>query len=78
MSKITYGTVEECYRIGNEERVSYGIVACADAEELGSACVVAAVRDLSSDRDLVERTAKQCNQLGLDPIHLPDLAEDLL
>ena len=78
MSKITYGTVEEHYRVGNGERISYGLVACADAEQVGSACVVAAVRDLTPSRERVERTAELCNEQKLDPIHLSEIAEDLL
>ena len=70
--------MEERYCVGNAVRVSFGLVACADAEAVGSACVVAAVRDLSPSRELIERVAERCNQLELDPIHLSELAEDLL
>lgn len=78
MRQILYGIVEERYPLGSRERRSYGIVAYANAEQEESACVVASVRDLSHDRSRVEQAVTLCNQLGLDPIHLQDIAEDLL
>ena len=78
MNRVLYGIVEERYVFGNEERLSYGVVAYANGDQDGRLCVVDSVRDLSGDKHRVEQAVELCNRLRLDPIHLHDIAEDLL
>ncbi len=73
---ITYGLVEETYRLHDTTRVSYGIAAFADAGQDGTKTIVASARDLSSDRGRVMELIQRCNRMGLSPVHLPDVIDD--
>ena len=78
MNKVTYGMVEEIYSLGNLSRRAYGIVAYANAEEDGTATVVASAHDLTSDRRRAERLAVECNLGKLALHHFEDVIEDFL
>lgn len=78
MKHITYALSEEIYRLGNDKRVAYGIVAYANAELDGTATVISSVRDISSDRQAITGLIDQCNRLQLSPVHLQDIVEDFL
>ena len=78
MNTITYGITEETYVTAGGSRKSYGIAAYADEETLGSASVIAAVRDISADRAEVEELACMCSRLAVSPCHLHDIVEDFL
>jgi hypothetical protein len=78
LAEITYGIREEVYCLGEERRCAFGIVAYSDAEEDGTATVVAAVGDVTSDRVALMELVKRCNDGGLDPIHLHDVTEDFI
>ncbi len=76
MNRITYGICREEYSCNGHRRIAYGIVAYADAQKEGSACIVASVRDLSCDPESVEKLVDRCNRGGLCVGHLQDIAED--
>ncbi len=76
--KITYGITEETYSLGNTSRVSYGIAAYADADEDGTATIVASVRDITANRQALAELVSLCNSLELSTIHLMDVVEDFL
>ena len=78
MMNVTYGMTEEVYSLGAERRVSYGIAAYADAEEDGTATIVAAVHDITADRQALSELVALCNCLGLSLLHLNDVVEDFL
>lgn len=78
MTKVTYGMTEEVYASGIEKRISYGIAAYADAEEDGTATIVAAVHDVTADRQALSGLVELCNRLELSLIHLNDVVEDFL
>lgn len=78
MMTITYGVSEERYLLGNVIRISYGIVAYADAGTDGIAAIVASVRDISPDKQKIELLAEQMNRMELSPIHLFDVIADFL
>lgn len=78
MNTVTYGVSEERYSLAAETRISYGIVAYADAETDGIAAIVASVRDISPDKQRIELLAEQLNRLELSPIHLCDVIADFL
>lgn len=75
---ITYGITEETYSLGNTTRVSYGIAAYADADEDGTATIVASVRDITANRQALTELVSLCNSLELSTIHLMDVVEDFL
>lgn len=75
---ITYGVVKETYLLGENEREAYGLVAYADAEEDGTATIVALASDLTDRRELVEALAVRCNRGNLSLIHFDDVVEDFL
>jgi len=75
---IRYGMIEEVYEVGNCKRVAYGIAAYADAEEEGSACILHAVRDLSSSRASVEALSERLNREEASIHHLDDIVADFL
>jgi hypothetical protein len=70
--------VSETYIVGDHTRTSYGIVAYADADEEGSATIIASARDLCVDKIAVEALVQRCNQLGLSLIHFDDIIQDFL
>ena len=78
MTGIIYGTIHEIYTLGSETRISYGIAAYSDAETGSTASVIAAVRDISSDREQIDSLVALCNRYRLDPMHLTDIVEDFL
>ncbi len=78
MINVTYGIVEEKYTLGNESRVSYGISAYSDANEDGTATIVASVHDITSNKEGLARLVEDCNRLNLSTVHLRDVVEDFL
>ena len=74
----SYGIIEERYTLGNESRVSYGISAYSDANENGTATVVASVHDITSNKESLARLVDDCNRLKLSTVHLHDVVEDFL
>lgn len=75
---ITYGITEEIYTQGTNSRRAFGIAAYADADEDGTATVVAAVHDITSDRERLESLVAAFNREGLSLVHLYDVVEDFL
>ena len=78
MMNVTYAVAEEKYALGEEKRTSYGIVAYANAEQDGTATIVASVRDITSDNHRLIKLVDDYNRLELSPLHLPDVVEDFL
>ncbi|MBE6630737.1 MAG: hypothetical protein E7624_07820 [Ruminococcaceae bacterium] len=78
MKSVTYGIVEEKYALHGQNRVAYGIAAYAEAEQNGTATVLASVNDITSDKQKLEKLVFCCNQLGLSELHLKDVVEDFL
>ena len=78
MSNITYGTVTEVYSLGEDSRISYGIVAYSDVNDDGAASVIGSVHDVTSDEAKINGLASLCNVLQLDPVHLGDVIDDFL
>lgn len=78
MMNVTYAVVEEKYVLGEEKRTFYGIVAYANAEQDGTATIVASVRDITSDKQRLIKLVDDCNRLELSTVHLSDVVEDFL
>lgn len=78
MNGITYEIVEERYRLGDRERISYGIAVYLTAELADNAPPIISVHDITSDRLLVVEFVKKFNALGLPLYQLEDVIEDLL
>ena len=78
MMNVTYAVAEEKYVIGNESRISYGIVAYSNAEQEGTATIVASIRDITSDKNRLKRLVDDCNRLKLSTVHLYGVVEDFL
>lgn len=79
MSGITYALVEEKYESeNNDNRISYGIVACSNVGTDGTATIVASVLDITNDKRRICALIKCCNDLNLSLIHLNDVVEDFL
>ena len=78
MNNITYAVSEERYTFGGESRTSYGIVAYSNADQDGSKTIVASVRDVTSNKTVLEKLVNDCNRLELSIIHLNDIVEDFL
>ncbi len=75
---VTYGLSEEVYSLKGESRISYGIVAYADADEGGTAVILTAIRDITDDRQRLSELVRKCNHGKLSLIHLADVVEDFL
>ena len=78
MMNVTYAVAEEKYVIGNESRISYGIVAYSNTEQEGTATIVASIRDITSDKNRLKKLVDDCNRLELSTVHLHDVVEDFL
>ena len=78
MMNVTYAVAEEKYALGEEKRISYGIVAYANADQDGTATIVASVRDITSDKKRLKKLVGDCNRLELSTVHLLDVVEDFL
>lgn len=55
---------------------SYGLNVVA--EEAGAETLLSVIQDISVDRAFVEALAQTFEQQQLEPIHLPDVLEDVL
>ena len=78
MNTITYGISEETYSYNGISRTAYGLVAYSNAEEDGTATIVASARDLTEDKHAVEALASRCNKGKLSLCHFDDIIEDFL
>ena len=78
MMNVTYAVAEEKYALGEEKRISYGIVAYANAEQDGTATIVASIRDITSNKHRLTKLVDDCNRLELSTVHLHDVVEDFL
>ena len=78
MRAITYGIVEESYRLKGETRVAYGVVAYADAGELGTATIVASAHDVTPRRAEMEDFVADINRGRLSLRHFIEAVEDFL
>ena len=78
MKNITYAISEEKYTLGENTRISYGIVAYSDSDQDGSKTIVASVRDVTTDKGGLTELVNDCNRLGLSTSHLNDVVEDFL
>ena len=75
---VTYAVAEEKYALGEEKRISYGIVAYANAGQDGTTTIVASVRDITPDKKRLKKLVDDCNRLELSTVHLLDVVEDFL
>lgn len=78
MKSVTYGILEERHTLSGISRISYGIAAYANAQEDGTATVLASIGDITSDKQKLEELVFYCNRLKLSVIHLSDVVEDFL
>ena len=78
MLNVTYAIIEEKYTFGNESRVSYGISAYSNENGNDTATVVAAVHDITSNKEKLIHLIDDCNRLNLSTVHLRDVVEDFL
>ncbi len=78
MINVTYAICEEKYVLGNESRISYGIVACSNADQDGTATIIASVHDITDDKERLSKLVDDCNELELSIAHLNDVVEDFI
>ena len=70
--KVTYEISESEISVNEDIVTSYGISCKRDNK------IVLTVKDISIDRESVQKLADTCNELGLDPKQLQDVAEDFV
>lgn len=78
MKNIKYGIVEETYHLNGEVRYAYGIVVYSNADIDGTSTIIESVRDVTSDKDVLESFAQNLSLMELSPIHLKEVVEDFL
>ena len=78
MRNMVYALLKEKHILGNECRISYGIVvySCAGAD--GTSTIVASVHDITSNKETLANLVDNCNRLKLSIVHLSDIVEDFL
>ena len=74
----TYGVVTEIYGLEGETRLSYGIAAYANADEDGTATIVASVRDISSNEAQVKAFVGRCNAEHLPVCRFQNKVDEFL
>ena len=75
---MTYDVLKEEISTDAARLISYGIVVYSGSKGDGTATVLAAVRDITEDREAISGLVLLCNRLKLSPIHLFDVVEDFL
>lgn len=75
---ITYVVVEKTDSSQSNTRTSYGIAAYTNGTVNDEFAVIAAIHDITTDRNALTTLVTQCNRLKLSPIHLRDIVEDFL
>ena len=78
MSELYYGIVEEKYSLNGNTRIGYGVAAYAGKESEDIPTVIAAVNDVSCNREKLIGFIRNCNAMQLSLIHLNDAIEDFL
>ncbi len=68
-----FRVVKEEYREAYGVRAAYGVAVYNKEEN-----IVAVVRDISPEREWVQRLAERCEELGVSPLHLWEVVEDML
>lgn len=71
-----YIVVREDYIDDVNARTTFGIAAVKEYD--GCPVVMQTISDVCAKRTLVAQLVRQCNELGLELIHLRDVVEDLL
>jgi len=73
--KCLYQVIESCF-LSDNRQCEYGIAATVTEDE----CIVvlASVHHLCKDLHAITQFVRLCNELELDPIHLPDAVDDFL
>ena len=76
---MTYDVLKEEISTDAARRISYGIVVYSGSKRRdGTATILAAVCDITEDREAISGLVLLCNRLKLSPIHLFDVVEDFL
>lgn len=75
---VTYALTDETYSYCHNDRISYGITAYAYEAPDSRAGVIVSVKDITSDKNRLEKLVRSCNQLKLSPTHLYGVIEDFL
>lgn len=78
MSELHYGIVEEKYSLNGNARIAYGVAVYAGKESDDIAKVIAAINDVSCDREKLIGFIRKCNEIKLSLVHLNDAVEDFL
>lgn len=78
MTSIKYGITEETYFLDTSKRISYGIAVYSNYEIDGTSCIIASVRDISTEKSQVMELVDLCNKCSLSISQLPDFVEDFI
>ena len=78
MASVKYGVTEEIYSIDNIRRTSYGIAAYSNYEIDGTSCIIASVRDISTEKSDVTELVDRCNKCSLPISQLQYVIDDFL
>ena len=71
-----YQVVESKFPLSDHPQSEYGIAATVMQD--GCVVVLASVHHICPDLSAITQLAQICNQLKLDPAHLPDIVNDFL
>ena len=71
-----YVIVDSIIEDPSHSRRCYGIALVSVCEGIPS--VLESFLDVSSDREQIQQLVALCNDLKIDPIHLPDVLDDYL
>ena len=75
---VTYGVIAETYSSESSTRKSYGIAAYSNSYKDGTATIVAAIHDITTDIRQLTELVSLCNSLELSLCHLNDVVEDFV
>ncbi len=76
---VTYGVVREKYYLSNcKSRKAYGIIGFSNAEINGTATIVLAVNDITSDRKAISKLAQILNIRRVAPDAVSDIVEEFI
>ena len=75
---VTYGIIRETHEADENKRESYGIAAYSDVEHNGTACILYAAQDLTSESETLEALVARLNREGASKEQFDEIVEDFL
>ena len=78
MNLVTYGLIEEAFILKLNVVKLYGVVAYKNIGSDNELIILDSIRNISTNKELVQCLIDKCNKYNLSIIHLEDVVNDMI